>query len=268
MPTLRYLAVLALIFVALSVTSADTIISENSMFTGFNIYSPTVIYDNGVYKMWYGGWQTQSDYPHDKIYYRTSTDNVHWSPSITVLTPADIGSNVAHVNDPSVTKHFNTTNGQWQYTMFYTICINTCHQADNQIWSSVSTDGINWKFNQTLLAGSPGPSEPSAVVEAPQLNGGFWKVYYEDRLDQPKIKMVSVDGNRHAVSGSVLVVYTLPPNVGVGVSIANPEVKLVNGTWQLFFNAYLPTEADIYKVESTSNASWPSSYEILIQNVT
>jgi hypothetical protein len=153
MATLRYLVVLAMIFVALSVTCADTIVSETLMFTGMNIYSPSLIYDNGVYKMWYGGWQTQSDYPNDKIYYRTSTDNVNWSAPITVLTPGDIGPNVVHVNDPSVTKHFNTTSGQWQYTMFYTICINTCHPADNQVWSSVSGDGIHWLYNQNAARG-------------------------------------------------------------------------------------------------------------------
>jgi len=52
MATFGYLAVLAMIFVAMAVTCADTIISENLMFTGLNIYSPTVIHDNGVYKMW------------------------------------------------------------------------------------------------------------------------------------------------------------------------------------------------------------------------
>jgi len=57
-----------------------------------------------------------------------------------------------------------------------------------------------------------------------------------------------------------------PRAAGAGIAIANPEVKLVSGTWQLFFNTYFTTEKDIYKVESNSNTSWPSSYEILIQN--
>ncbi len=55
--------------------------------------------------MWYGGWQTDADFPHDKIYYRVSADNVNWSEPITVLRPGDVASNAQHVNDPTVTLH-------------------------------------------------------------------------------------------------------------------------------------------------------------------
>ena len=86
--------------------------------------------------MWYGGWQSDSDYPNDKIYYRTSTDNINWLAPATVLRPADVSPNAYHVNDPTVTKHFNTATSAYQYTMFFTVCMNPCADDATELWSA------------------------------------------------------------------------------------------------------------------------------------
>jgi len=224
---------------------------EPVVFYGRNIYSPTLIND-GIHKMWYGGWQDEDDYPSDNIYYRTSTDNSSWSEPQTVLTPEQIPVPAVHVNDPSVTKHWNELAASWQYTMFYTVCVPPCNQSDNQIWSSVSSDGTNWSNHQLLLSG--GAAEPSAVFE-----GGSWAVYYVHRLDAQKAKKAKVAGDRTLIS--VQTVYT-DPNF-----IANVEVKFFDGEWHLFFNRWGadPIRGDIYKSVSSSNSSW-SGYHLLIEN--
>lgn len=250
----------ALLLLSAVPASADTVVSQVALFAGRNVYAPSVINDEGIYKMWYGGWQTEADFPNDKIYYRTSSDNTNWSAPMTVLQPSQVHPNAQHVNDPSVTKHFDATNGLYQYTMFYTVCMNPCNPSDNQIWSSTSADGVNWENHQMLLAGPPGPAEPSIIID-PEPDGTFWKVYYVDRLEPTKVKVARVDGNRNATS--VQIVYTFP---GETQSISGPEVRAFNGKWHLFFNVFFADRVDIYKVESTSNTTWPSTFEIVIQN--
>lgn len=200
------------------------------LFSGFNIYAPTLLND-GFYKMWYGGWQEESDYPNDNIYYRASSDGVAWSRPRTVITPEQLPSSF-HVNDPSVTKHFNPANELDQYTMFYTNCIPPCNGfSDSQIWSSVSADGVNWSNHQVLLTG--GPSDPSAVYE-----GGGWSVYFVDRMDQRMVRRVTVAGDRTQAS-TVEVVYT-DPNIIGNVEVSGNEA---------YFNRFgaNPTRVDIFK---------------------
>lgn len=214
----------------------------DALFYGRNIYSPTLLND-GTHKMWYGGWQKESDYPNDNIYYRTSTDGLSWSSPLTVLTPEQMPVPTTHVNDPSVTKHLNEANGLFQYTMFYTVCIPPCNGfSDSQIWSAVSPDGVNWSDHQVLLTG--GPSDASAVFE-----GGGWSVYFVDRLDQQTVRKVEVAGDR-TVSSTVEVVYIDPNHIG------NVEV-FFDGTWQMFFNRFgaNPTRVDIYRSVSWGPAT-------------
>jgi hypothetical protein len=257
----RIVTLIAVLLFA-GVAFADTVLRMDWLFNGAAIYSPTLIRDpqNGLYKMWYGGWQdTNVNQGHDFIYYRDSADNYNWSGFVIVLEPWQVTSNAMHVNDPSVTKHFNTSNGQWQYTMFYTLCVSPCSQSQNEIWSSTGADGIHWYNHQLLLSGPLGPAEPAAIID-PQPDGTFWKVYYADRGDDTKMKMASVNGNRTATK--VQVVFTSPG----GQVISSPEVRNVNGVWDLWFNVHFANEVDIYKTTSNVNTSWPSSDEVLIQN--
>lgn len=254
--TLRLFLCLLLCLLITSVAYADTVLQMHALFGGTNIYAPTVILDGATYKMWYGGWQVPG--AQDKIYFRTSANNSNWSAPMTVLVPSQIGPGVLHVNDPSVTKHFNQTNGQLQYTMFYTVCMLPCEQQDNQIWSSTSSNGITWTHHQPLLNDAVGSAEPSAIIEPGA--GGFWKVYYVDRLDATKVKMIRVDGNRNRVS-EPQVVYQHS-----GGAISGVEVRQIGGTWHLFFNAFFVDKVDIYRTESASNELWPSAFTILIEN--
>ena len=207
------------------------------LFSGYNIYAPTLIYADGICEMWYGGWQEPSDYNNDNIYYRTSVDCLNWSDPITVLTPEEL-PNSYHVNDASVTRHFNTANGMWQYTMFFTSCAPPCNgYSDSQIWSSVSADGLSWSNHQMLLEG--GPSDPSAAFE----DEGWW-VYYVDRLDQEKVRKVRVDGNR-TVASDIEVVYIDPGVIG--------NVEVVGN--EAYFNRFTPIRVDIYKTVNWGTAT-------------
>jgi len=246
--------------------AAQTVISMSTLSTGRNIYSPTVIYDAQahIYKMWYGGWQTNADYPHDKIYYRTSTDGLAWTGPTTVLTPTQVGPSAVHVNDPSVTKIYNAVDNRYQYTMFYTVCVNTCtNNTDNQIWSSISTDGINWVIHAPLIE-SNGASTPSSIVSK-KSNGSVWTVYYSNTSENGNLPThvfsADVDGNRKIINHDA-VVYTYNADDGI---LANPEVRQIGNDWDLFFNVYhtVPgashATADIYVSTANTNRYWEST---------
>ena len=244
---------------------ADTVVDQRQIFEGRNVYAPTLLFDSqeNIYKMWYGGWQSQSDYPNDSVYYRTSSDGYNWSSPQTVLSPGQVAPDAIHINDPSVTKTMNGVNGEYQYTMFYVNCVAPCNNySQNQIWSAVSSDGINWQYHQPLITDSQGASTPSAVVD-PQSDGTFWKVYYsnttEDGAQPVTVFLAKIGGNRSVISEDEPVFKFPKLNGGV---MANPDVKFVAGSWQLFFNVYnvIPgfrhTTHDIYKVRSSTNMSW------------
>ncbi len=237
---------------------ADTVTSQHYSFGGINVYSPTLIFDGGVYKMWYGGWQDKND-GHDRIYYRTSPDGLNWTAPVTVLNPTDVVADAVHVNDPSVTKHYNSISKQYQYTMFYSVCRGPCiSSSQNQTWSSVSSDGIHWIFHQPLMTSLDGSSEPSAIIDQ-QPDGTFWKIYYMNTAGaNTQVFMAAVSGNRTVISQKV--VYTTPR------TLANPEVRNVGGRWILFLNVYRTGGGDIYKIESNSNLSWSGDLQPLILN--
>lgn len=252
------------------VVYTDTVLSMNHLFSGRNIYAPTVIQDGSLYKMWYGGWQTQSDYPTDKIYYRYSANGTNWSNPETVIIPGQNGApSATHINDPSVTKFINGVTGQPQYTMFYTLCVSPCTSGvNNQIWSTVSNDGIHWLYHQVLYNSGMGAAEPSAVVEF-WPNGQFkqWNVYYADRLDASKIKKLVVSGDRNPI-GTPTVVYQHN-----GITMTGPEVRYFNNKWHLFVNQYVPpvvggypSYVNILKAESSSPTWTNNSATTLIAN--
>jgi hypothetical protein len=268
---IRMLLVLTAVVFLARIGRADTVVEMTQTHSGYNIYGSSVMYDQQeqIYKMWYMGWQVSGEV-NDRIYYSTSLDGKNWGPSQTVFSPFEMYLEhgavpiMTHTGDPSVTKHYNSISGQYQYTMFYTACHSPCSELpgnnENEIWSIVSSDGIHWSYPIPLLWGVIGPAEPSAIID----NAGnvFWKVYYADRLEADVIKMAKVDGNRNAIS-----VESAYWHAGPGV-ISGPEVRYINGKWTLFFNDLSGDGStlvrNIHKVTSAINTHWPTGAQPLI----
>ena len=239
-------------------SGALTVSSMSTLFAGRNIYAPTVIYDEqeGVYKMWYGGWQSSYDAPNDRIYYRYSFDSVNWSVPTTVISPFGVHYAGVHANDPSVTKTYNEITNAWQYTIFYTLCYGGCSDAESEIWSAVSGDGVNWYYHQSVLPN--GATNPSVIYE-PDTNGAVWKLYYINRVEgAQEVKMVQVDGLRFAITTPISVFQPASTTVG------DLEVRQIAGVWTLFYNKMGATNVDLYFAESLDNASFPSSSPFIV----
>jgi hypothetical protein len=239
--------------------TADSVISTHIAFWSINVYSPTVILDNGVYKMWYGGWESLGQ-SNDAIYYRTSTDGINWTNPQTMVEAGKVLTGAVDANDPSVTKHYNSISKQYQYTMFYTLCVAPClSPGDNQTWSAVSSDGVFWQYHKPLMT-TNGASEPSAVITGPQVDGTFWQVYYMNVAGtNNQVYMANVNGDRTVLQQRV--VYT------TNKTLANPEVREAGGRWILFTNFYTPQgRADIYNIQSSSNLSWTGELQPVVVN--
>jgi len=139
---------------------------------GFPCYCPTVVFDEGVYKMWF----TLADESGDMaIHYATSSDGLAWTPHGLALRP-DRPWERRHVLYPFVLKRDRT------YELYYTSYDRICELAVAR-----SEDGIHWeKDSGSLLSPEPDSAYDSlycsraSVVLEPD---GRDKLYYASRID-------------------------------------------------------------------------------------
>ncbi|HEU5115673.1 MAG TPA: hypothetical protein VFT74_03275, partial [Isosphaeraceae bacterium] len=94
-----------------------------------NVYAPEVLFDSGVYRMWYGG---QGQDGHDRIHLAESRDGKTWTRRGVVLDRGEAN----HVNDPSVVKVDGT------YYLYYT---RAAADVLDEIALATSKDGIAWQ---------------------------------------------------------------------------------------------------------------------------
>ena len=131
-----------------------------------NIYAPDILFEDGVYHLWYGG---QSRSGHDSILYATSADGVRWTKYGTVIPT---GTN-NHVNDPSVVK----VNGT--YYMYYTVA--PIREMD-EICLATSKDRVNWDIiGPVVLPDSDVEKWDSLKVGRPSViyEGGLFKMWFD-----------------------------------------------------------------------------------------
>ena len=132
---------------------------------------PTVLFDNGIYKMWYKG----NDGATWRIGYATSDDGINWTkhPSNPILNLGDDGEwDDTHVGDPCVLLDNNV------YRMWY----RGNDVSNTRIGYATSDDGINWtKYpnNPVLDLGSDGAWD-DANHEKPSvlLDNEVYKIWY------------------------------------------------------------------------------------------
>ena len=127
-------------------------------------YQPSVLYDQGVYKMWYAS-STGSQF---KIIYATSINGINW-----------VRQNLLDVypgfdnHDPAILK---TLTG---YTLFFVASTNNSSQ-NFKIYKIDSTDGINFSSTTRQLVLQPANSLESSAVSSPSVlfeNGSYYLFY-------------------------------------------------------------------------------------------
>lgn len=137
--------------------------------------NPCVIIDEGIYKMWYAG------YNHNdvrvRILFATSTDGIIWtkSPSNPILDRGNPGQpDDTHVDAPKVIKDGGV------YKMWY----GGNDGSINRIMYASSSDGLIWTKQGVVLTGSN--VMPNTIIKDganykmwyQDLVGGHWRIYY------------------------------------------------------------------------------------------
>lgn len=128
-----------------------TLTSELGVENNGNVYAPEVMYENGLYKMWYGGQNQNSgpDASKDRIHYAESTDGVNWNKlgiALEYSNPPAINGGVAsnHINDATVVKVGTT------YYMYYT---DAWTAENDRISMATSSSGRTWKKVKMIIDG-------------------------------------------------------------------------------------------------------------------
>ena len=161
--------------------------SSGNYYDYYGISQPVVLYDEGIYKMWYYG----DSGGHTYILYAESQNGIDWVrySGNPVMSPGNYGDWDSESNNPGAVIKENGI-----YKMYYGGWSN-----QNSIWSiglATSTDGKNWtKYSQPILLGTSGWEYqliPSSIVK---FNGTYLLYYTGRNLPEYKVGLaVSNDG--------------------------------------------------------------------------
>ncbi len=193
---------------AASTTSTyyGVVVARDPAVTGFS-YAPTVLNDNGLYKMWYGGTYTGMPLGYnDRIRYRESTDGDNWGAATLAIEPTHTNPTARDsrsTNDPSVVIKTSVAprstatassyhSASWVPTRAIDGNLYTC-------WSSVyhatatGTEWIELSFGATIGV--------NAIQLTPRSGGQGFPIDF---------KLQYYDGSWHDISGQSYTNYTNP----------------------------------------------------------
>jgi hypothetical protein len=146
-------------------------------------YAPSVMQENGVYKMWVCGNRRLYD-DNDHIYYSTSTDGNTWSSYVEKFSAKENSPDQAYwACDPSVLHLEN-----YYYMYYSSILPNTLGGGGTQIYTAISTDGNTWTYVNdgkaaipiTKLVNGYGAGQSSVIYN----NGKFLHFFLDTSREQ------------------------------------------------------------------------------------
>lgn len=227
---------------------------------------PSVIKENGVYKMWMGAEDITKNPLEVKAYYATSDDGIDWDiRKEPVLRPTPGAWDSHGIEVPSVIKVGST------YHMYYTGYDQDFSAAVYSIGHATSKDGINWTKdpNNPLIVPNEDPlkwgffttAEPAVVHH----NGTFYLYYTSAKSNYPAegapfgiLLATSKDGSTFT-DGQI--VHTLSsaydPKVYRGYS--TPAVYVDNGNFHLYYD--IVRDPDGFEQVGISSAISTNGYD-------
>lgn len=218
------------------------------------IGAPVVMFDEGIYKMWYFGGEGGFTF---KIGYATSLDGSNWTKPGVVLSPSlpEEGSALAY---PEVLK-IGT-----EYKMWY-----SGGGGPYRIFFANSTDGITWsKHGVVLDLGPPGSGENAAVYSPSILfDGSSYQMWYSALVPAwtqiPTFYATSGDGLAWTRHGVVL------PNGPAGsldsVGAYNPSVFRRGSLYEMVYSGYggSPFTGRLLHARSIDGVTWTKLGQVL-----
>lgn len=147
--------------------------SPGTGWESWQVEYPVVIFDEGIYKMWYGGYNGGST---TQIGYATSNDGLNWTryTNNPVISPGPLSWDSMLLYPKSIIIKEGT------YYLYY---IGYQSWSVNQVGLATSTDGINWtksSFNPILSMGTPSSAwDTNSIIDMEvEKVGKTYEAYY------------------------------------------------------------------------------------------
>lgn len=209
-----------------------------------NISAPYVIFDNGLYKMWYSGGGDPATSP-PAIGYATSTNGINWTKHAQnpVLTVSSSGSwDSLYIAGASVLAEGTT------YKMWYSGSDSEEPFLKLQIGYATSTDGVRWvkHTGNPVLVTTATTAWDSVFFPRVVHNGRFYDMWYSGFNVMLPISIEvgighasSIDGILwHEDSNSLNPIEKGPPNSWDDQGLILPGVILQSGEYKLWYTGY------------------------------
>lgn len=212
---------------------------------------PVVIYDNGIYHMWYG-----SNDGTNKLYHTTSGNPASF-PAGTLATFPD----ASEVNSPAIAL---------EGTTFYMVKYSAGSTQKFSLYTSPVTDGVNWTFVGEVFDGTS--LGGIAKIDAPFLfvNGSGIKLYFQTKTSDatPIYKIYRAGTTAATLAGLGTAPFTnaaevLAPSTSGwdDFRVFQPWVVLDGTTYHMWYGGYSTSNGTmkIGYATSTDGAAWAKS---------
>jgi predicted GH43/DUF377 family glycosyl hydrolase len=232
----------------------------------YMVANPFVLYDNGVYMMWYHGHPGPDT--SSALGFANSTDGVNWTKySGNPVMSVGSGWESGYIHSPSVMKEDSV------YKMWYSGRQGLGGQT--RIGFANSTDGVHWvkyEGNPVLDVGTSGSWEDKHVAECIVIkDGGIYKMWYQGTNSTNTAQIgyaTSTDGlNWTKYAGNP--VFTVgPPGSVDSVQIGRPAVVKETGIYRMWYTGSNGSQNTICYATASDEISWTryASNPVLIKS--
>jgi len=191
---------------------------------------PCVIYEDGIYKMWYSGDANVGS----SIGYATSQDGITWTrfTGNPVLSPGSFGSwDVGSLDQPSVVHQGST------YLMYY----DASKSGSSGIGMATSKDGMHWTKTGQLPNGALGGwATLYEIGDVTSVNGSYVAVYWggNHTLTQSIGIASSSDGVKWTPFEGNPILTPGPSSSWDGIAVLTPTLVHVRDQYYLYFSGW------------------------------
>ena len=208
-----------------------------------HVTAPSVIKDQGTYKMWYAAHDGNSW----KIALAISNDKINWIDysNNPVLTPNNDGIE-NHTHTPAVVKDRSN-----HYFLYYTSSPDDASTFEIKV--SESADGINWEKRANPVIIGEKPWEKNVANPTVYFDGKKYHMWYIGAGINSGWQI----GYAQSLDGIVWEKYQNNPlNIPSLGHVGAPEVKFIDGQFHMFYHTGEGSPNEIYHAISTDGINW------------
>lgn len=209
---------------------------------GQKVWSPSVIYENGIYKIWYQGYKNNKF----SIYYAESTDGINWNKHEGSVIAPRTDKNEVGAAEPTVLYINN------EYKMWFNAVDSSNHY---HLGYAVSSNGINWDVYESYILEGSGGSWDAIGITNPYVyfDGLTYHLWYSSSNIQSGWKIGYATSN----NGINWEKYEENPlNISSLGFIEAPSIIKINDVYHMWYNTGYYKSTNIFHAISTDKINW------------